>query len=244
MAQARLVGAQYSRSDPSGPLGGLNRQSPTAEPPSPAESLQLPLEFRRIHNEGMRAKFWHYLRQRRFDDVATLVDTYDLRCCFSGRWRDRIIIPFYQQGELIGWTGRALINPIVAPRYLSSSEAVKNTVFNEDNLTGGKLLFITEGPFDALKVDYYGRQLGAAATCTFGTSLTIDQIAILHAICPRYERVVVLFDQDAVEPAFFAQDWLRGVKVGSLPWGTKDPGDLSANQVREIVNAELQSKVH
>jgi hypothetical protein len=244
--QAKLVAGQYSRPDPSNLDEALASLTATSEPPKPdkwapsAHPLELPEEFRTVKKDGPTKKFWNYLKRRGFTSISCLVEEYELQCALSGRWKDRVVIPFYDSNsDLVGWTGRAISNPVNAPRYLSSSEAVKHTVCFEEKLQkGDDTLFIVEGPFDALKLDYYGKQYGARATCVFGVTMSIDQICILSALRRRFKKVVVLFDQDAVEPAFYAADWLhsKNVIIGALPEGIKDPGELSEQQVLKLVD--------
>lgn len=199
-------------------------------------------EFRVIVKDGTGRKYWDYLQSRGFDDVGKLVRDYDLLYTTTGRWKDRIIIPICQNGELIGWTARALTDPVLAPRY-DTEGPIKTTVFSEEwlELRGGEILFIVEGPFDALKLDYYARPYRCRATCTFGTSVTIDQIAILAQLAKRFKQVIILFDVDAIEPSFSVEDWLRAqkVRIGQLPEGVKDPGVLSKDQVSKMVKYEI-----
>src|ERR1700733_8416251 len=240
-SQARVIVAQYNATDPASfdeaitALGGAPEapQQPLALPEG------LPPDFRQIKPTGLTSRFWRYLENRGFDDVVALTQQYGLLCCQHGRWKDRVIIPLYQGGKLIGWTARAIQPVISAPRYLSSSPAIKNTVFNEDILLqGGKILYITEGPFDAIKIDFYGSRLGVRSTCLFGVNPTVDQISILRALSKNFEQVRILFDAEAFEPALLISDWLsaKNVAIESLPVGIKDPGNLSRKQVVSLNN--------
>lgn len=255
--QAKLIEQQYSQPDPSNldqalaTLVGLTSHAapppayPAQAPPTPrnpthSTPLSLPDDFRAVRQQGVTSRFWRYLLNRGFDDPDALCRDYGLKCAVTGRWKERIVIPFYQGGNLLAWTGRAIQKPISAPRYLSSSDAVKQTIFNEDVLAdGGKLLFVVEGPFDALKLDYHAEPLGARATCVFGTSISMDQISILIDIRKRFDKVVILFDHDAVEPAFYASDWLQApnVSIGRLPEGVKDPGEMTEKQIVKLVKS-------
>jgi hypothetical protein len=235
--QARAIVDQYNRSDPD-QLGELSLESPPGSG-NQAEPEQHPV-LRPIEAVGSTSKFWNYLKIRGFDPDA-VIRQYRLQCCLVDRYKDRLIIPLYKRRSLIAWTGRALGAPMIAPRYLSSKR-VKETIFNEDDLMqGGQLLFITEGPFDAMKLDYHGLEQGVRATCTFGTSIGIEQLVLLNSRRSRFDKTVILFDRDAVEPAFIARDWLPSsrVVVGQLPDGVKDPGELSKEQIQELIDGQL-----
>jgi DNA primase len=233
------VAGQYSVADPDTLDAALALLEPLSEAPKAIK--QAPIEWpicRPIKPTGLTAKFWRYLARRGFDDVQALIEQYDLSCSMVGKYKDRIIIPFYQGGEQIGWTSRAMIDPIDAPRYLSSDAAIKQTVFNEDELfLGGQTLILVEGPFDALKIDFYGQVSGVRATCTFGTSISIEQLVKLTQLCRCFRKVIIFFDHDAIEPSFHASDWLNApnVSIGQLPNNTKDPGEMSRSQVEKLI---------
>src|ERR1019366_3475810 len=112
---AKLVIAQYDAADPETleqALASLTEQKEA--PVKPAESLKLPLEAQLIQPNS---RFFKYLLNRGFDDPMQVAYVYGLRGCTAGKWKDRILIPIYQKGKLVAWTGRALQKPINAPRY-------------------------------------------------------------------------------------------------------------------------------
>lgn len=249
--QAKLVAAQYSAPDPSTLDQALAALTGTSEAPKPVAGDEAPmsshlLEFRDFHRiRGKRStptrwggskKYWEYLKGRGFSPVSGLCDEYDLRYTTTGQWKDRVIIPLYQQHELIGWTARALVKPHVAPRYLSSSNAVKSTIFNEDELRAyeGHLLFITEGPFDAMKLDFYGKTCGVRATCGFGVSLNIGQICLLRSLAGNFKRSAIVFDRGTTEASMKISEWL-GTQAVTIPPYVKDPGEMTADQVHKFI---------
>jgi len=237
--QAKVIAAQYSAADPGTltSLGdGLLSLNQASEAPKAIEALTLPNAFKAIKNEGNTKRFWRYLEERGFE-VKALCKEYNLTCCQTGRWKDRVIIPIYQDQELIGWTGRAIAaNPVNAPRYDSSTDAIKRTVYNEDNLEGKKLV-IAEGPFDALKLDFYGKEHGLRATCLFGVNFTVDQIAILKRVMKRFDEGIIMMDKEASEAAFHLADWLglSNVTIQAVPEGVKDPGMMTEKQVLQLL---------
>lgn len=240
-AQAKLIIGQFGAADPEALNQALAALLAHPEAPKaatgPIKGLTLPPECRTISQTGTMSRYWEYLYDRGFDDPDRLASNYILKGCVTGRWKDRLIIPVYQSKELVAWTGRALTNPIIAPRYLSSSEIIKTAIYNEDELLeGGKVLFITEGPFDALKIDWYGFSLGARATCVFGTSITIDQIALLRILSQMFDKVVLLLDDDAIETSFNTIEWLPKATIGTLPEGVSDPGAMTRDQVFDLIN--------
>ncbi len=63
----------------------------------------------------------------------------------------RVIIPMYWEGKIIGYTSRAFVDG-VKPKYYSNYEP--NMVFNLNNqLPDAKFVIVCEGPFDAMSVD-------------------------------------------------------------------------------------------
>ena len=81
-------------------------------------------------------------------------------------WNNRIIIPFFWEGEIVGYTGR-LVNGGEGRRYMSDTQP--HYIFNTEKIkTDWQYLFITEGPFDAIAVN------GAAM---LGDKSTAEQIA-------------------------------------------------------------------
>lgn len=239
--QAKLIVKQFSLADPDNlddALKALDAIDDIEEVPhhGPDNSLKLFVEFDDITPEGRGKRFFYYLVERGFGDPVGLAQAYGLKCATMGRWKDRIIIPIYRKGRLMAWTGRAIQTPKLAPRYLSTSSVIKEAIFNEDELAGGgDILFVCEGPFDALKLDNYGYELNARATCIFGTSITVDQIFLLKEAAKNFRKVVFMLDTDAIEQTFMANDWLPGAVIGMLPEGVKDPGEMSRQQIWQLI---------
>lgn len=94
----------------------------------------------------------------------------------------RIIIPFYYKKELIGYTGRAIVNGI-KPKYFSNHPA--DFVFNLDKQQPDwKFVIVCEGPFDAMSID------GVALNGSDMSDQQVDQIDRLQ------REVIVVPDKD------------------------------------------------
>lgn len=213
----------------------------TAAQPTSREKLRLPEEFRPLWTRMPSAKPYHeFLVRRRFPyaDTEFVADMYELRYCYRGEFTRRLIFPVYTDTGLAAWTGRAIDDR--TPKYLSNSGAmgIKNTIWNFDLLLkdGGRVLVIAEGPFDALKLDWYGRPL-LRATCLFGVSWSQTQLDMIRAAADGFERVVIMLDRDATTQAMRLADELCDLsprRVDVLP-GRKDPGEYTESDVRALV---------
>jgi hypothetical protein len=77
------------------------------------------------------------------------LDTYNWHWSSAPGFRDRVIIPFYNEGKIVGYTGRK-IKP-GRPKYLT--EAQSGYVFNIDAQDyNRKFVIVTEGQFDAIAI--------------------------------------------------------------------------------------------
>lgn len=206
------------------------------------EYLNFDKEFRQIENSGMRERFWNYLVNRGFKDPRRLAVRFDLRCALSGDFKNRIIIPVYIDGAMQTWTARA-IDPKAQLRYkdLEIAKSVRHCkycIFDFDNVKrGGDILFIVEGPFDAMNLTY-NLEDDFKATCLFTLRVTDEQKLLLASIMDRYEKVVVLFDKGTLAQgiSFISEHFpdQPNMTVIQMPEGVKDPGDLRPEQVRQL----------
>jgi 5S rRNA maturation endonuclease (ribonuclease M5) len=65
-------------------------------------------------------------------------------------YKDRVMIPFYQDGKVVGYTGRKITEG--KPKYLT--DAQPGYVFNIDHQTyERKYIIVVEGQFDAIAID-------------------------------------------------------------------------------------------
>jgi hypothetical protein len=202
------------------------------------------------YNVKIPRLFVDYLISRGFyyKHIPDLFNEYSIRYCVEGLYRDRLVIPVTLRGEQVTFTTRSISDGI---RYLSLSEkdgallSIKETVWNFDNLLdyGGEILFLCEGPLDALKLDYYGKKIGGRATCLFGKNIKMEQILLLSELVERFNKVVLLLDRTEFDSMLRMERLVSFLKkpvvIGELPDGVKDPGELSIIQVRNLVRKYL-----
>jgi len=210
--------------------------------------LVLPKEFRDQWDHSSAIRFQRYLIEDRGfppDSIFRLAARYQLYYSISGRDKDRIVIPNRINGRLVNWTSRS-IHPHSRLRYLTLDKEngalinIKQHIFNVDSLqNGGSVLMVVEGPFDALKVDFYGARLGVRATCLFNKKSTLNQLGYLGELANVFNRIMVMFDQgeELDQQDLLSQlSWLpeHTVAEWSCPSHVKDPGELTPNGVRQM----------
>ena len=139
-------------------------------------------------------------------------DWYPWHWCPNTGYRDRVIIPFYNHGKIVGYIGRKITKG--EPKYLKHSQG--GYVFNLDRQTfDRKYLLILEGQFDAIAVD------GVAIMSNAANEV---QCARINA---HNKEVILVPDQDRpganLIKAALEHSWMVSVP----PWerGTKDTAE-------------------
>lgn len=180
-----------------------------------------------------------YIENRRYaeHDIDKVIDRYQLKCARDGEWKWRLIIPFIVDGHWVGWTGRA-ISPTAYLRYISypTGPTVKSLVYNCGNALGGDVLVLSEGPMDAMKLDYYGQEYGVSAVAMLGLTLEPAQRGIIIKLAEKYNRVLVITDANAESAGLkIAADLsIIGAEFMLLPEGIKDTGEMWPTEAKEF----------
>lgn len=205
----------------------------------------LPRECRPIDPARPAAlRFLRYMAEDRGfgDDAVSVCATYRLHYAISGEQAWRVVLPVYGvDGELLAWTGRTVYKE-AGLRYLADPhKGTREVVANVGELLSirGPLLGIAEGPIDFLKLDYYGREQGLRATCTFGVSYSEKQVWQLAEVCRRFDRVLVMYDPEAyMNGATLAEQLTVAARKTVTPVslsGHKDYGDFTGPEVSRLV---------
>jgi hypothetical protein len=223
------------------------RQPPSrAKLPKECESLAKAIRDERYSSR----KFVSYLVGRGFDPshIHDLAKRYDLHYAISGKQRYRVVMPVYERGELICWTGRSILQSEDV-RYLASPnkysvKPIKHCVYNYDSCMegSGRVLFVVEGPFDVLKMDFYGRKYGARAVGLFNMNVERAQLPLMQDLAERYKKLIYVLDSGETAATLHLERELSHVHNGvvySLPSRFKDPGAMSANAVKRLCMGQL-----
>ncbi|HQJ56156.1 MAG TPA: hypothetical protein PLH46_00810 [Caldisericia bacterium] len=213
------------------------------------KKLTLPEYFVKIEKRPSTMLFYNYLKSRGFDDVKGLVDRYNILCCFKNEeWNNRIIFPVYINGQIVTWVGRAVSNNAkLRYKNLSAEKSILKTtdcLYNYDTIIqGGDILIITEGVFDAIKLDYYTSE-NIKVTCIFTSRLSEKQIHTLLTLYKKYGRIFIILDKDAYIKALGIKDelsFIKNIEVFILE-DVKDPAELNIAKIKKL-EEELNGKI-
>jgi hypothetical protein len=128
-------------------------------------------------------------------------------------YRDRLIIPFFFEGRIVGWTARTILAD-KQPKYLTESQP--GYVYGLDEQGHNKVFAIVcEGPVDAIHVD------GCALT---GSEIGDQQAILINRLA---KDVIVVPDRDKAGSKLIEAAIERGWGVSLPEWNAdiKDIGD-------------------
>lgn len=127
-------------------------------------------------------------------------------------YRDRLIIPFYYEGRIVGWTARA-VTADKKPKYLTESQPGFVYGIDEQRIQKAFCL-VCEGPIDAIHIE------GCALT---GSEINDQQALLLNKLG---KDIFVVPDRDKSGSKLVEQAIDRGWGV-SLPDWPQDINDIS-----------------
>ena len=125
---------------------------------------------------------------------------------------NRLIIPFIYEGQIVGWTARAIND--AQPKYLSEQQP--GYVFNLDRQRNNReFVIVAEGPFDAISID------GCAL---LGAEIKDSQNWLLKQL---NKEIVLVPDRDKAGKKTLEQAIELGWSVSMPDWpeGVKDIND-------------------
>ena len=126
-------------------------------------------------------------------------------------YRDRLIIPFYHNKKIVGFTARTFL-PNKRPKYLSNQQP--GYVFNFDEQRPEKIFVIVcEGPIDAIHVE---------GVAVLGSEIKDQQVAMINSL---NKQVIVVPDKDKAGSKMIETALEQGWSVSMPDWG-KDINDI------------------
>ena len=184
----------------------------TKELPEGAKPLQEWADYCSMESTGVDKnlmKVFEYLQSRQlyFDD-------YDFHWSPLGGYKDRLIVPFYHNKKVVGYTARKVKDG--NPKYISDQQP--GYVFNLDNQKYGRVYtVVVEGPFDAIAVE---------GVALLGSEIKDQQAMLINSL---NTKVIVVPDRDESGKKIVDQ-------ALDLGWGVSMPNwDLDIKDVNEAV---------
>jgi len=209
-------------------------------------SLKLPDEFLPLDNhKPSRRPFLAYLTGRGFSPawIDRLSHAYGIYYCSRGAYGGRVIFTVNHEQKLVVWTGRTRYHNKMRYRTLSPNPdkswkegyapaiaPITHYLLWYDGLktANANTIILSEGPFDALKINILGHNLGIVSTCFFTAEPSDKQIDLLHELLPQFQHKYLMLDRNTAPTALRLSDKLRTLDIALryLPDGIKDPGEL------------------
>src|SRR6185437_15360673 len=203
-------------------------------------------EMHPLEDRGLAGRLaFPYLEGRGYSTkgVEWIAKRFRLHFASFGPFGYRVVVPIYQDGDLVNWTGRTVArSDELRYKSLSTDPAradkqggvvalrnIKDCLLDYDRLLeGGLTLVVCEGPFDAIRVTYLGEAAGIRGTCLFSKSPLPAQLDRLSTLVERYDESYSLFDGDAFDTVMGLPDYLE-IKALTLP-PDKDPAQLTRRE--------------
>jgi hypothetical protein len=211
--------------------------------------MGLPDEFELL-NESTEDPYellvFDYLFRRGVDTKT--IRGHKIGFCRTGRYKDRLIIPCFEDGKLVYFTNRLclyngeeltrdkeiLVNTLGIQKTLNPSKKLgmigkSEVVFNIDNARKAKYIIVTEGPFDALNV-------GSNAVAILGSVISNRQVSLIGS--SDVSGFIVMLDADAFSKAVEVAKVLstyRDTWLVQMNPEDKDPGSISKEKINNYI---------
>jgi len=177
------------------------------EKPLPLNSINIKEFIENNDPDQDLVKVIDYIYQR-----GQNLDWYPFHWSPEAGYRDRVLIPFYNMGKIVGWTGRKISEG--KPKYLT--EGQPGYIFNIDRQSlDRRAVVVVEGQFDAIAID---------GVATMTNDINSDQIQRIKQL---NRPVIVVPDRDRAGAQLIDHAVKQSWTVSLPPWGddVKDVAD-------------------
>lgn len=128
----------------------------------------------------IQERYHNYLKK--FYISRWIPTRYNIMVAHSGKYKNRFIIPVYEDDEMIYFQGRAMNNDI-EPKYFNPYVIKENIVLNRKSFDLEKYIIVTEGLIDAYMVEYN------QGTSCLGASVSDE---FLEKIIPLSKKGIII----------------------------------------------------
>lgn len=166
---------------------------------------------------------------RKYAVKRGIFGVYPLLAIDNKKWKDRLVIPYMFNGELVGFTGR-LCGPESPKNQRYIKECPSDYVFNLDAFSDSErdIVVVTEGIMDAILLD---------CVSIGGNSISPEQA---HLIEQLGKRIIVCPDFDDAGKELVEQAIGLGWEISFPPWEKcKDAADACAKYGRLLTLSSI-----
>jgi hypothetical protein len=146
--------------------------------------------------------------------------------CYQGKYKDRIILPIYDKEDIVYFQSRTIF-PSHPTKYLNPPVNKSQIIYNKDNLTNTKTVYVTEGLLDAQSMDN--------GTCCFGKEISDDWLKLLMDTVNTQNICIVLDNDDSGKESL--KTILQNSKYKKLLRYFVMPDDMS--NIKDINNLKV-----
>lgn len=179
--------------------------------------IPLPAQTQDLHSAELSEKeLPKFVSACEFLSDRSLLDSPDWKYSTFSHFKNRVILPFYYKGKIVGYTARWIgtVPNKETPKYYVQQP--KNFVYGLDNQRKeSRFVIVTEGQLDALSIG--GVAIGS-------NSMSLDQSKIIEQLG---KQTILLPDADKASMRLVKQAIKRNWLVSFPPWedGVKDAND-------------------
>lgn len=125
-----------------------------------------------------------------------LIRQFNLKYCTTGQYAERIIIPYTDRGEVVGFNSRYIGDNPKTLRYLYflNNEKFESFIFNYENIKNYDYCILAEGPFDLMYLVQNGYK---NVISTLNTNISRHQMMKIL----KFKKIIFCFDNDEVSEA-------------------------------------------
>lgn len=136
----------------------------------------------------VQQRYHHYLK--RFLVDRWIPTRRNVMVAYTGKYKNRFIIPVYENGEMVYFQGRAMNNDI-QPKFLNPVVVKENIILNRESFDPDKFIIVSEGLVDAFMIE------DDQGTTCLGASISD---AFLENILPLSRKgVIVALDNPVID---------------------------------------------
>lgn len=175
------------------------------------------------------------------------INDHNLMYSSEGDYKNRVVIPYYKNGKLIGFNSRYIYDGDKKFRYMYflSHSQFEDYIYNLENVVSDDYCILVEGPFDLMILKQYGYKNVISTLST-----RVSEKHLQHII--QFKKIIFCFDDDKESKAgqkavMKTAEMILDISPQKqlfycrLPEG-KDPTEATEDELKESFNKLIPIK--